>query len=418
MKKILLTLGGFGALFAGIPFFAAFEAHVINVTATIERGTLTVPRELWYGTVFPQEKLDETFDVSLSGSFIDSCSTPVGVQFASSVVSYDQGVRKNGTAVTSDRIDPTKALGAPQSTGTPFDNPVVANSFFSLGFKLPNPPAQDGGWVILGFDDYIVDVPGTDITVFEITGGTSYPEERVRVEIAQTSAGPWHVVSTDGLRDISIDISGAPIPWAKFVRITDVSAIGPFEATADAYDLDAVRATARNELCGDIAYTVRQKPKCGLPVLGSDPVDYSAFAPVSGEDSEGNYLCPDDYVKLPLLCPYLSKHEITTDPGDGEENDSEGISAFHGLPGEWTANTTLQTQVSGLLSQEGNDVSDTWNIDLRVPCFGGNCAQDWPDFVAQESGISEMNPYDYTVNPSLQGELFGCDLWVETVDNT
>src|SRR3989344_4620924 len=71
MKKILLALGAAGITLALIPMFAAFEAHVVNVTATIENA-LNVPiKSIDFGTVFPQEKLDEFFDVSLSQSFQD-----------------------------------------------------------------------------------------------------------------------------------------------------------------------------------------------------------------------------------------------------------------------------------------------------------------------------------------------------------
>ena len=134
MKKVLLSLSAIGATLVMIPMFAAFEAHVINVTATIENA-LNVPiNELKFGTVFPQEKLDQTFNVSLSQSFQDA------------------------------------------------------------------------------------------------------------------------------------------------VRVDDVD------------------------------YFIRQKPKCGLPIEASDPVAYSAFGQVT-EDAQGNFICKDEnYVVLPLLCPYLSKH--------------------------------------------------------------------------------------------------------------
>ena len=42
MKKILLSLGALAAVMIALPMFSAFEAHVINVTATIENA-LSVP---------------------------------------------------------------------------------------------------------------------------------------------------------------------------------------------------------------------------------------------------------------------------------------------------------------------------------------------------------------------------------------
>jgi len=70
MKKIFLGLGALATAIALVPLFAAFEAHVINVTATIENA-LSVPlEEIEFGTVFPQEYLVKPFSISLSRSFL------------------------------------------------------------------------------------------------------------------------------------------------------------------------------------------------------------------------------------------------------------------------------------------------------------------------------------------------------------
>ena len=70
-KKIyFVLLVSFFAL-AALPPLAAFEAHVLNVHATIE-NTLSVPiKDIKFGLVFPQEEQDATFDVALSQSFLD-----------------------------------------------------------------------------------------------------------------------------------------------------------------------------------------------------------------------------------------------------------------------------------------------------------------------------------------------------------
>src|SRR3989338_9637600 len=71
MKKILLAVVALGAAAVSIVGLSAVEAHVINVTAKIENA-LNVPiASIDFGTVFPQEKLDKFFDVSLSQSFQD-----------------------------------------------------------------------------------------------------------------------------------------------------------------------------------------------------------------------------------------------------------------------------------------------------------------------------------------------------------
>ena len=240
MKKILLGTLTLGAVVVMLPMFAAFEAHVVNVTATIENA-LSVPiKELQFGTVFPQEALDQTFNISLSGSF-----------------------------QSEDRVD-------------------------------------------------------------------------------------------------------------------------------------------------DVDYFLRQKPKCGLPIPQTDPVQYSDFGLVT-EDQTGHFICADQgYVVLPLLCPYLSKHEITTDgTAPNGQNDGVDIPPFHGplSLADWTLAVTQAFDAKGHLAKSQGDVSDTWNIDLKVPCFVGECAQDWPDFVKRHNAAA--NPDDYKQPKADEHKLYGCDLWVE-----
>ena len=59
------------ALVAGVAAISAYEAHVINVTAHIENALAVQTRALEFGTVFPQEYLEKTFDISLSTSFME-----------------------------------------------------------------------------------------------------------------------------------------------------------------------------------------------------------------------------------------------------------------------------------------------------------------------------------------------------------
>lgn len=157
--------------------------------------------------------------------------------YADEVVSSDQGLRKNGTLVTADRSNTSYALGAPQSLGTPYDNPVTPNSFFALGFPLQGNTAE----IILSFNNnFVVNGAGNDLKLWEVTGGTSYPDERVDVYVGNNPIGPWTLVGDNVTRDAEIDI--APIAQARYVRIVDASNLALFEDTADGYDLDAVQA--------------------------------------------------------------------------------------------------------------------------------------------------------------------------------
>lgn len=237
MKKLLITFIASAAVVVALPMFAAFEAHVVNVTATIENA-LSVPMEqggIAFGTVFPQEVLEKTFDVSLSSSFI-----------------------------AENRVD-------------------------------------------------------------------------------------------------------------------------------------------------DVDYFLRQKPKCQVtPEFLAQNPSAPQFAQVS-ENVDGVFVCPNGYTIMPLLCPYLSKHEITTD-GQGE-NDGEGINSFHGLPGIWNMAAAQLYDVVGHLAKSQGDSTDTWNIDLHTPCFQGECAQDWASFVLHEN--ADANPTAYQADPLNKGKMYGCDLWLE-----
>lgn len=231
MKKIFLGLGALALAVALVPMFAAFEAHVINVTAQIENALSVSPESIAYGTVFPQEELDRPVNIEFSQSF-------------------------------------TK------------------------------------------------------------------------------------------------------------------------EPTAD-----------------DVNYVIKQKPKCILVTTAVLP-QYGRVT----EDAGGNFVCEDEvnYDILPVLCPYLSKHEITQEP---VENDRTSINAFHGLPGPWTPAITEATKVIGRLAKSESDTLDTWNIDLRVPCFKGTCSQDWDKFVLANNPLA--NPDDYIQPKENESKLFGCDLWIE-----
>ncbi len=249
-KKILLVVATIGVIAVSASMFAAFEAHIINVTAKIENA-LTVPiDEIDFGTVFPEEQVDRNLDISLSDSFI-----------------------------AADRVD-------------------------------------------------------------------------------------------------------------------------------------------------DVQYIIRQKPKCGITTNNGEVlVGETATGHISMVGGQKVVNCGDapraliqgeSWGQLPLLCPYLSKHKAANDQ-DG--NDDE-IDAFHQIgqvdlkdPGDDSDDAWVWTDVKGYLAKSDNDVTDKWVIDLKTPCFEGQCAQDWDSFV---KGInSNANPADFIQAAENEEKVFGCDLWVE-----
>lgn len=116
-----------------------------------------------------------------------------------------------------------------ESLGTPYDAAVVG-SFYALGF---------GGSITVEFINSIQNVPGADVRVYEVTGGSSYPDEKVNVEASHNGVD-WVTIGSNVARDEDLDIG--ILQCAHYIRVTDVSDANLFEATADGYDLDGVLA--------------------------------------------------------------------------------------------------------------------------------------------------------------------------------
>lgn len=149
---------------------------------------------------------------------------------------------------------------------------------------------------------------------------------------------------------------------------------------------------------GKVEYVVKQKPQC---------VDAQGNFPQVGEDAQGNFVCPVGSTMRPSLCPYLSKHPDNNPSTGPNANNDVGVSAFHDPndPSSYAHGKLVK------LPAIGNDPSDTWTIDLAVPCFRGQCAQDWEDFV--HSLNPQADPAVYMADPANEHQMFGCDLWVE-----
>ena len=447
IKKFGLAMATVVVVVAGAAGFSAFEAHVINVTARIENA-LTVPLEragLNFGTVFPQEALDQNFDVTLSESFQDQADGDTGSNllvngsFETPIVTTGWEAYASGTPGLGWTVEWVPGQATTQGSAT---RPDPA--------KLELQRNPNSGWVAADGDQYAeldsdwdgftgtVSGEQAHVSIYQnisTVAGQSYKLSYAFSPRPTTADNKMNVEINDAVvQSVSEDgtISPGNTVWTPHtVNFTASSGTTKIEFVADGIPdsfgifLDDVELVGTGRL-STVDYMIRQKPKCGIPsdVVGPEgSVTYSGFAQV-GEDAEGNFVCPTvtveteggptqvESVALPLLCPYLSKHETTAD-GEGE-NDSVGINSFHGLPGTWTMTTTEATEVTGQLSALVADLSDTWNIDLKVPAFEGAAAQDWADFV--HTFNPDADPDAYLADPNLEHEIFGCDLWLEVTN--
>ena len=83
MKKLLwrvaLATGTVGAIVAGSAAFSAFEAHVVNVTATINNATGVDVSAITFGNVFPEQVQVNPINFSLSASFLSASNTNASI---------------------------------------------------------------------------------------------------------------------------------------------------------------------------------------------------------------------------------------------------------------------------------------------------------------------------------------------------
>ena len=165
-------------------------------------------------------------------------------------------------------------------------------------------------------------------------------------------------------------------------------------------------STTNQRRVGKVDYVIKQKPKPREETVASLGVE--AARDLCHLNHPANVGDPNDpYYKdcYPSLCPYLSKHPDNL-PSPGNDT---GLPPFHNPELEVATGTIVKFNGNG--TTVGNDPVDMWTVDLAVPCFNGYCAQDWADFV---HGLNpKANPDDYMVPPTLEHQVFGCDLWVE-----
>ena len=188
----------------------------------------------------------------------------------------------------------------------------------------------------------------------------------------------------------------------------DFGTVFPQEELDKTFDIELSQSFLNNPEFDLLEYTIHQEPKCW---------NASSTAPVFGEvifvNNATEFQCEDQgFEFLPILCPYLSKHEVTFDPNEPDENDDPGIPAFHGPidASLWTPLVASTTEIAGELQNSINDKLDTWNLDLKVPCFFGFCAQDWENFVLRINPAAE--PDDYVQPAENEHLLFGCNIRV------
>ncbi|GIV38493.1 MAG: hypothetical protein KatS3mg033_0293 [Thermonema sp.] len=175
----------------------------------------------------------------------DECVT------AMRVVAFEQGKRKNGSAVLANRSHPERALGEPERS----DAMTNANehNFVSLGF---------GGSLTLELSCRVCDKEGYDLELFETSFGNPkherYPEKAELfvsadgvywVSLGETQPGKERPENSDGSPDANgarFDLAESGLSCVKYVKIVDRTDpnISRFPRSADGFDVDGIRCAA------------------------------------------------------------------------------------------------------------------------------------------------------------------------------
>lgn len=404
-KKILLGLAAAAALTIGVVGMSAFEAHIINVTAHIENALAVNTKGIAFGTVFPQEYIERSFDIALSSSFLDEGrvddvhymlmqkTKPWTLNFGEGDVNAhnrnllfvdpDPG-KGEGYATSSNKLtittgtDVEDLFGPGEPTpGTDWTAPrmvIPMGGNFTVETKVtaspnayPPDPYQGAGILVYGSNGNVVRL---ELTSFTGLGGTAvYMESQ---EGAVKVGKGWD------------SLGGATTVYLRLSRTGNVF--------AGEYSTDGI---AWNPVTPQEVFDFDNAAVGGQPEVGLAVVDNN------GDGSNTSFSADFDYVTFNGgyldLCPFLSKTNNDED-GRETENDISHESYYHeGPPAECRPS---DVNAQGVLTKAAGDIVDTWNVDLKVPPVVGNVGQDWPESCAQF--VVPENEKDY-----------GCDIWVE-----
>ena len=103
------------------------------------------------------------------------------------------------------------------------------------------------------------------------------------------------------------------------------------------------------------------------------------------------------------LCKFLSKLPTATETGDVGEPSYYNPGDPKATPTPIPPFCATPTPSPAVGSLGGEDISDEWKVDLKVPPVVGSIGQDWP-----------VSCKDWTV--ANDGQDYGCDLWIEVTN--
>lgn len=404
-KRILLTIIAIAAVAFGVVGMSAFEAHVINVTAKIENALDVSPYGIDFGTVFPQEDLDENFTIALSDSFkangrVDNVEYKLVQKPKTFTLNFGGGdadahnrsllcvdpdtdnlaqrcvIGSGVLTITTDSDKGSEDLFGANETFSDVTAPrmlipmggnfiietkVAANP---TGFTGPDGQYQSGGIIVYNDDGDVVRLELTKWGAGTDGNNSVYMESQEnRVKVGKRYT----------INDIENDLV-----YLKLTRVGNVFTGYYKEALGDAWTEVPIQE-GKDDFTNE--------------AIGGDPkIGFAAVDNKGGSSFSATF----DYATLndgyEDLCRFLSKTpqdlNDVAEPSYYVEGDTEPDSC-----------RDVITQATGILSNP-NDYTDTWNVGLKVPPVAGYIGQDWPASCAS-----------YVVPENAKN--YGCDIWVE-----
>lgn len=387
-KKVLFSLACVVTVVSSAAMFAAFEAHHVQVTATISNALEVNKGSIAYGQVFPQEVLEDKFTVSLTKKFKDnSAISRESIQWVSEAVAT--------TNTTSTLADITNRVAGP-----------VDGRSYGMARKEQ---------LVVKFNQNVSASNNTlEITAYEGENSVGY-RECIYVEASTASsydnpaAMNWQKLkgangqykqcrslTKDALvENAKLYFELGNLTGVKYLRITDDSSKTPGtqgDDNGNSFDLNAISAITRTA-GSTVNYMVRQKPLCK---------DANGIYSSVTEDANGNFVCEENGAEmLPILCTYLKV----------DKGDNNIVPPFKGDNKNYNMSVVTERQLNSVLTNDTN-VSETFNVTLFAPCYEGQCAQDWNSFV-KNANPNATNPKGYQLPQNVKDKELGCDLWVE-----
>ncbi len=165
-----------------------------------------------------------------------------------SIVSFDQGRRRDGRAISRFRSKPERALGTPRERRY--------FNFVSLGF---------GGSITVELTNEVFDnVDTNEFAVFESTGFFNnipcnyFPES---AEVFASQDGVEFVSLGTTCQDGEFDLADGNLRSAKYIKVVDISDKNVFPWFADGYDLDAIVCLENGErIASKLAVVYAENP--------------------------------------------------------------------------------------------------------------------------------------------------------------